>query len=413
MKRFCTTLVIICYLIVLLPAQEEEKEDLTQKPAQITFFYPLGTNTINSHKHFYNLSLNILVGRTGATDGFEAAGWVNINDKFIRGFQGAGIGNACFGNGEAFQGAGIFNFVLKDFKGFQGAGIVNTTGGKVEGAQISGIGNFSQGLKGAQFAGIYNVSWDTVTGAQFAGIVNLATGTSENFQGAGIVNVSDKNQGAQMAGVGNLAVRNKGAQIAGIFNAADNIEGAQIAGIVNVADNVEGVQLAGILNICDSIDGVPIALVSYVHKNGYRKIEASTSEMNLVSGTFKTGVREFYTLFTVGYNPSNEHYNTSFGAGIGTSILLKKQKSAIDIELRTSQYSKDFRIYNTLLNNSLVIDYSVIILNRVEMFAGPTFNILYANEPLEATYIVPSWARAYKNNNKLWGWIGFHAGLRL
>lgn len=412
MKKYLSLFILLYSLIVLLPAQEIE-HDLINKPAQVTFFYPLGTNSVNSHKYYYNFSLNLLAGRTGGIEGFEAAGWVNINDKFMKGFQAAGIGNVCLGTGEVFQGAGIFNFVLKDYKGFQGAGIVNTTGGKMEGAQMAGIGNFSQGLQGAQFAGIYNVSWEKVKGVQFAGIVNLAGGESENIQGAGIINISDKIIGAQIAGIGNVSIRNQGAQVAGIFNAADEIDGAQIGGIVNIADNVKGIQLAGILNICDSIDGVPIALVSYVHKNGYKKIEASTNEVNLINGTVKTGVRKFYTLFTVGYNPSNSDFNTSFGAGIGTSVLLKNQRSAIDIELRTSQFSRDFKIYNTLINNSLVLDYSLILFRRIELFAGPTFNILYADKPLEATYIVPSWARAYKNNNKLWGWVGFHAGLRL
>ncbi len=397
MKKFLSLFLVSYCLIVLLPAQETE-HNLENKPAQVSLFYPIGTSSVYSQNYYYNFSLNILAGRTGGTDGFEVAGWVNINDKFMKGFQGAGIGNVCFGTGENFQGAGIFNFVLKDFSGFQGAGIVNTIGGKMEGAQMAGIGNFSQGLQGGQFAGIYNVSLGKVKGAQFAGIVNLASGESENYQFAGIANASNKITGIQAAG---------------IINIADKVNGAQIAGIANIADNVKGTQIAGILNICDSIDGVPIALVSYVRKNGYKKIEASTSEVNQVNATVKTGVRRFYTLFTVGYSPSNTNFNTSFGAGIGTSVLLKNKYVAIDFELRTSQFSKDFKIDNTLLNNSLIIDYSLILFKRIEVFAGPTFNILYTEKPLDATYIAPSWARAYKYNNKIWGWVGFHAGLRL
>ena len=86
MKKFLFILVIANYLIVISSAQEAE-EELINSPAQVTFFYPLGTNSIHTHKYYYDISLNILAGRTGGVNGFELAGWVNLNDKFISFFN--------------------------------------------------------------------------------------------------------------------------------------------------------------------------------------------------------------------------------------------------------------------------------------------------------------------------------------
>ena len=411
MKKFLFIILIIICVIANLLAQDDENS-LTYQPAQVTFFYPIGIFGIHSQDFRYNFSLNILAGRTGGAEGFEAAGLVNVNDNFIKGFQAAGIGNLCRGNGDAFQTAGIFNLVRHDFTGFQSAGIVNANGGKTQAAQFAGIGNFTNGLQGAQFGGIINISSAASNGAQFAGIVNTTIGNSNCFQVGGIANIAEKIKGGQVAGIGNAALAVDGIQIGGIFNASTSVDGGQIAGIVNLAVHVKGTQIAGVLNICDSIDGVPIALVSIVRKNGYRKFELSYNEFTWLNATFKTGVRKFYTLFTLGYNPENEQYNISYGFGIGTSLLLKNQHSTIDIELRSSQLSDNFTTDKLLINNTLIADYALILFKRVEIFAGPSINILVADNSLMAVKVAPGWAMAYKYDNKIWGWVGFHAGLR-
>jgi hypothetical protein len=380
MKYFLLVFITGILVPINLSAQENS-EDLEKFPAQITFFYPIGTNGFHSHKYIYKLSLNVLAGRTGAVDGFEAAGWINLNDKYFKGFQAAGIGNINGGYGYGFQGAGIFNLIAHDFTGFQGSGIINLNGGYSKAIQAAGIGNLSMGIEGAQFAGILNVSGDIVDGAQAAGIVNATTEI-------------------------------KGAQLAGIANAAVNVKGAQISGIVNVAKNVEGIQLAGIVNICDSIDGVPLALLSYVRKNGYRVIEVSTTENAIAQASFKSGIRRLYTIFTVAYYDKNPNYNIGYGFGVGSGFVLANNKSAIDIELRTTQVTQNFETRETLLINSANVDYSIILFNRMELFGGPTCNLLVASNSLSAAQIAPKWARAYKYDNRIWGWFGFHAGLR-
>jgi hypothetical protein len=411
MKRVLFAILILICIIANLLAQESDTT-LKMQPAQITLVYPLGIFGVDAQNYAYSFSLNILAGRTGGTEGFEAGSLININDRFIKGCQVAGIGNLSFGTGEAFQAAGIFNLVKKDFTGFQGAGMINSTFGFSRAAQMAGIANYSNGVEGGQFAGMVNVSIDSVKGAQFAGIVNATTGYTEGCQGAGICNISEDVKGTQLAGIANVALNATGTQISGILNAAAKIQGLQLAGLINVAVAVEGVQLAGILNVCDSIDGVPFALFSFVRKNGYRCLEISSNEMCFINGTFKTGVNAFYTLFTIGSNPSEDAYNVSYGFGIGSSLKIKNTASSIDIELRCSQLTNDFETNSMLLHNSLIFDYSYEIVKHFTVFAGPTLNLLVADDPLEGIQAAPEWAMAYKYDNRLWGWLGFHAGLR-
>lgn len=398
--------------IAFFELNAQNSDSLETRPAQLTLIYPVGVFGINSQHYVYPFSINVLAGRTGAVNGFELGGCVNINDKYMEGFQAAGIGNMTFGKVTGFQASGIFNLVRREVNGFQGAAVINASGGYSHAGQIAGIANFSPGIQGAQFAGVVNASIDSIQGVQMAGIANFTLGNSEMFQVAGVVNVSENMEGAQMAGIVNAAWNSEGVQMAGIVNTALRIKGAQIAGIGNVAKDVDGIQLAGIFNICDSIHGIPIALVSIVRKNGYRRVEVSMNEFMLASVSYKTGIREFYTLFSAGYRIDEPEYNIAFGVGAGTSILNKKGKSAWEIEVRMNSLNKNLESDETVLYNSLIIDYARIITKRVELFVGPSINVLYASEPLTAVHLAPEWARAYKYDNRYWGWAGVHGGIR-
>lgn len=359
-------LFITLILTTLSAFNQEEKEDLKYFPAQISFVYPIGSHGPFSQNYVYNLSFNILMGRTGAVEGFEGAGILNFNDNYFNGFQGAGIGNICTGSFYGFQGAGWFNVVGKQFTGIQAAGILNVNGEDSKAAQLAGIANINVG--------------------------NLI--------------------GVQAAGISNASKSIDGAQVAGIVNASKNVDGAQVAGIINIAENVKGLQFAGIINICDSIDGIPFAPFSYVRKNGYRRLEISTSEINPVTLSFKTGVKRFYTIFSIGYFNRVPDYNFTAAFGIGTRFYGGDKKYAVDLELRNTQISKNFITNEYLAVNSLILDYSRIFFNRIEVFGGPSVNMLVASKSLNAAKVSPPWAMALKGNNKIWGWAGFHAGLR-
>jgi hypothetical protein len=361
--------IVLYFMLIFISISafnQEEKEDLKYFPAQISFVYPIGSHGPFSQKYVYNLSFNILMGRTGAVEGFEGAGILNFNDNYFNGFQGAGIGNICAGSFYGFQGAGWFNAVGKQFTGIQAAGILNVNGAD---------------SKAAQMAGIANINTGNLIGLQAAGIVNAAKTVD-------------------------------GAQLAGITNVAKDVKGAQIAGYVNIAENVDGLQLAGIINVCDSIDGIPFALFSYVRKNGYRSLEISTSEINPATISFKTGVKRFYTIFSIGYFNRVSDYNITASFGIGTRFFGDDRKYAVDLELRNTQITKNFITDEYLAVNSLILDYSRTFFNHIEIFGGPSFNMLVASKSLNAAKVSPPWAMALKMNNHIWGWAGFHCGLR-
>ena len=93
-------------------------------------------------------------------------------------------------------------------------------------------------------------------------------------------------------------------QVAGLFNfVAHEIQGAQIGALLNYAEKVKGVQV-GLLNIADSVHGVPVGFLSFVAK-GYHKIEISADEIFYTNLAFRTGVSQFYNIFTAGVKPDS------------------------------------------------------------------------------------------------------------
>ena len=100
------------------------RQQIVCKPAQLTFFYPLGTGFVKSKEKCYHFSINILGGVTGYVKGFEAGGVFNINKYKVKGAQFAGLFN--IGKSVTFQAGGIYN-VVKETK-CQLAGIINVGG---------------------------------------------------------------------------------------------------------------------------------------------------------------------------------------------------------------------------------------------------------------------------------------------
>lgn len=372
-----------------------QDDNVTYRTAQVSFFYPLGTDWIYSKDRTYHLSLNMLAGANNGFDGFEAAGLVNINTGNIRGAQLAGIGSFTGANAnEIAQCSGIINMVNGELTGFQAAGIVNVVNGNVN---------------AVQFAGITNINTGQTNGLQAAGIANITGTGSDLFQIAGIANIGVSVNQGQVAGIANITNDTR-IQVAGIGNAGNNIEGAQIGGIFNIARYVEGVQLAGILNICDSIDGIPLALVSIVKENGYRRFDIWHTEVTTVNLTFKTGIRQLYTMFSLGYNP-NSDYNIYFGTGIGTSIQLTKH-NYFDIEYHLYQATENWTIHETKLWNQLRFNISQQFGNRFAIYGGPTINMLISDKTQTSKPIAPNWSRKFRYNKHLTGWFGYNVGIR-
>lgn len=324
------------------------QEDSTQnRPAQVTFIYPLSTNGIESPKYSNHFSLNILSGVNGGVSGLEIGGISNVNKGNVRGFQAAGICNVNFGKTNGATYSGIANVLKDSLYGISVAGISNVQTGDVLGGQIAGISNTTLGH---------------VTGLSIAGISNVTKG---------------KTQGLQVAGIANFNLKSlKGAQIAGIANTIHgDLTGAQI-GLINTAQTVRGCQI-GLINISDSMaSGLPIGLLSYV-RNGYHAIEVVGGDAIPLQVNAKLGVQRLYTIYKFGIVPNGDKTFFTYGLGMG-SIFPMTSKLAVSIDVSASSTASNYLTngFDLLAQGNIAVRYNIT--SWLSAFAGPSFNVYLA-----------------------------------
>jgi hypothetical protein len=368
---------------------EENKIELTQKvsrPFQFTFFYPIGTIGVNSDKYANDISLNLLGGYNGGVNAMEIGAFANVNKGNVNGFQGAGFAN------------------------------INV--GKTNGVQAAGFYNQSKEFSGGQFAGFLNLNTDNTSGFMGAGYLNIVRGNMKGWQSAGFVNVTSKSTtGAQVSGFGNFSKDSvDGAQVAGFINVTKDIEGAQIAGFVNVAKKVKGAQI-GVINIADSVDGVPIGFLSIV-KHGYYRFEFGASESLFANASFKIGVPHFYNIFTVGYKQTDEDTYWSYGYGIGSVFALNSRMN-INIDAVSQQVNEnEWHTDKVNLLNTLKLNISYKFTDRLEIVAGPSYNVMVSEfdfrEGIGSKSTFVPWYFYDKSHNdvNVKMFVGFNAAIR-
>jgi len=390
------------------------------KFGQISFLPFLGTNLKMSGMTENKVSLNILAGYNGATNGVEIGGLFNINRYYAKGVQIAGLGN----------------IVGEETVGLQLSGIFNTNLGNVNGVQVAGISNLVlDTLKGFQISGINNLATHNVDGFQISGISNVALKDVNRMQIAGILNFGKDIGGAQVAGIINTSYGTvKGLQIAGIINTGKTVRAGQIAGIMNVAvDTVSGVQLALLLNfarvnkgfqmsfvnINDTVPGTSIGLLNLVWR-GYNKIEIFSNEVLYMSTRVKLGTRKFYNIFGIGTQGFSKKNVWGYTYGIGGVIHLGKSQNDLSIELTATDLQDDDTWFEELnLNARLNVHYAQHITKRLMVFGGPTWSHLIYPEVnlVNDTFLkdIPPYImyESTTNSTVTQGWIGFELGLRL
>jgi hypothetical protein len=406
--------ILFAFFLLLLfaniTAQDDNELYYVTRPFQVTFVPPLGTNGVESSGFINKLSINILAGHNGGVDGFEAGSVLNLTEDNVKGVQLSGFGNIAGGPVEAVQVAGFMNIDRHNCEGVQAAGFINYVDGYARAIQAGGFANLSAGLKGIQVSGFANVA-DEAEGVQVAGFLNAAA-SFNGIQVAGFLNGADDFDGVQVAGFLNGTDDFKGIQVAGFLNGANNFEGIQVAGFLNVANRVKGIQIAGFLNVCDTIDGIPIALISIVKRGGYRRFELWGNETFFMNTSFKIGVKQFYTIFSLGYKTVISDFNTGIGIGAGTNIDINGSNS-IDIDINSYYINKNFweyRDYNML--NSLKISFNYKIAEHFSIFAGPAVNLLVSDYSDSADEIAPAWAFKISNRKQTTrGWFGFNVGM--
>lgn len=304
-------------------------DEMKTRRVQLSFITPVGTNGMASWDVINNFSVNLLAGYAGGLNGTELSGLVSI---------------------------------LKT---------------DMNGAQFSGLAGIALGkARGAQFSGLFNMTLDTSAGGQFAGLMNLTTAPLKGFQAAGFLNLSEGGDVTQVSGFTNISYgTTRGAQVTGFANISPGqLRGAQLAGFLNVAGKLSGLQLAP-FNYADSlVRGIPIGVLSIV-RNGYHVFEISSTETLYGVVSVKTGVRQFYNIFSTGFGTRNDMILWGWGYGIGTLVPLGK-KADLGLEALCYQVNEDAWFTDRLnLLNKVSLTVAWNITNHVTVFGGPSWNV--------------------------------------
>ena len=398
-------------------------DDTIYRTTQVSVVPFVGTNHKMSGHVINDYSFNIFGGYSLGVDKMEIGGLFNLVRGDMNGVQFAGLFNGVGGKMTGVQFAGVFNanrettrgaqfagvmnFNLSHAGEFSAAGVLNLNVHGTEGLQLAGVGNITAGVqKGPQLAGVFNISANATAPLQLAGVYNLSAGNMEGFQGAGVCNITGKN--------------NKGTQLAGVFNfTGKEIRGAQISGVLNYATKVKGTQI-GLFNITDSIRGVPFGLMSLVWK-GYHKIEISADEIFYTNVSFRTGVRQFYNIFTAGAKPStykDDETLWTFGYGLGTAPKLSR-KLFLNLDLTANQIVAGNSIEAVNLLNKIYVGFDYQAFRKMSLTFGATLNGHITKNSFDAypplfTDYQPDifYTRDLGSNHNMKMWMGAKVGLR-
>jgi hypothetical protein len=393
------------FLSVKQKFQSENIKQYFNKGWQVSLIPGLSTNGILNSNIINDYSFNLIGGYSGGVNKLELGGFINIDKTNVKGLQLAGFSNIVGGMVNGLQMAGFTNTNFKSFKGAQLAGFTNV---------------ITDTLTGAQFAGFTNVIKGYTTGLQAAGFCNVVTKSMNGVQLGGFANATlyDLNN-TQVAGFANYARNTNGIQVAGFMNVtAKKMDGVQVAGFLNYATEMSGVQL-GFINLSFKSDGVPIGFFSFVG-NGFHKFETTANDITPINIDFKTGVKQFYNIFSVGYQPKPNNSIVSFGYGIGHEFTLSK-KIGLDLEIVSNQVYKGNWNYLNLWNKAnLTLAWNIT--PHFGLVAGPNLNytIVEKFQPQLssefANNFIPSNACNIQNNSREYkssAWLGFNIGVRV
>jgi hypothetical protein len=369
----------------------ENISDTLYREFQVSLFPFIGTNGALSGNVVNGYSFNIFGGYGLGTKQVEVGGFFNVDR----------------GDASWLQVAGFFNMVGRNMTGVQTAGFFNLNGGYTNAVQVSGFTNINfKRFEGVQLTGFANINLGAADGFLAAGFMNYSDGPSVGAEVAGFMNVHDDDfTGPQVAGFGN-------------FNYG-TLRGSQVAGFMNVGGKVYGTQI-GVLNIADSLSGVPIGILSIV-RQGYHKIELSGDEIFYANLAFRSGVRQFYNILSVGAKPDFDSDSIGvwqFGYGVGSSIRLARW---LDLNLDITSHHVNKGSFTPELSslNKLHLGFDWRLTKKFSIYTGATLNgyftqTSFSDYPRMFTDFYPTMVtdRTYDNGVNLKMWWGAKVGLR-
>lgn len=404
-------------------ANVDNIKDTIYRKTQISFLPFIGTNHKLSGNVINDYSYNIFGGYSRGVRKLELGGMFNLVREDVEGTQLAGIFNAVGGKTTGFQGAGLANLNLDTVKGAQVAGLINLNWNSSEKFSGAGLINFTHmDSKGVHLAGLANMTLGAQHGGHVAGLFNFSTRSSGPLQMAGLFNFAGGSfKGVQASGLLNFSGKEvRGAQVAGLLNVAPGkITGTQVSGLLNYATKVKGAQI-GVINIADSIRGVPFGFFSFVLK-GYHQIEVSADEIFYTNLAFRTGVRQFYNIFTVGAKPNTfeqEETFWTFGYGLGTAPRLTNWLS-LNIDVTANQVLLGKKLDEINMLNKVYVGAELRPAKKIAFIIGVTLNgyvtdATYTQYPELFTDYTPDiiYDHTYSNDMNLKMWWGGKVGIR-
>lgn len=350
--------------------------DTLYRVKQVSLLPFIGTNHKLSGNVINDYSFNIYGGYSLGVRKLEMAGIFNIVTGDVQHYQFAGGFNGVLGKTKGLQMAGWINANYDSTQGVQFAGLINLNWNSVSKFGAAGLLNVTRrGSRGVFLAGLGNATLGVQKGPHIAGLFNFSTRETRPLQLAGLLNfTAGRMIGVQTAGLINGTPRDlKGAQISGLINfIGDTLIGAQVSGLINYATHVKGVQL-GVVNVSKDIKGVPIGFFSFSLK-GYHKLEVSTDEVFYTNVALRTGVRQFYNIFTAGLKPQNTELNFwSVGYGFGTAPRLTKWLSLnVDVTANHLSYGEFAEAVNMLNKAYVGVEFQPF--KSIGFALGVTFN---------------------------------------
>lgn len=262
-------------------------------------------------------------------------------------------------------------------------------------------------VTGFQLGGVANVVGNNVAGFQYANVLNMTLGNVNGFQGTNFINYIGRDlTGFQVAGVGNVVV--------------GTLRGYQLSAGYNYAHTVKEGHQIGFVNYADSTAKIPFGLFSWVHSNGYRRYEFSTDEFNYFNTAFKTGVSRFYNIFNLGFNGlAADKPLITIGYGLGTAQNLGRGWMA-NADLTGSFVIPDHESAEALGQGlfKFALGMEKKFGSRFALFVGPSVNMFTSKDSgvinaAENKGFSPIWiGRKPDNTTKIYGWVGFQAGIR-
>lgn len=399
-------------------------DDTLHRHFQFSVVPFIGTNHKLSGNIINDYSLNLFGGYSKGTEKLEIGGYFNTVGGDVRGVQIAGLANGVAGETNGVQIAGIVNTNLQKTTGVQVAGMLNFNLDTTNTVALAGILNFGlRDSKGARVGGLGNATIGKQEGPSVAGLFNFSTHDASTTQVAGLLNFTagSMNKGAQVAGLVNFAAQGvEGAQVSGLLNiAGGTIKGTQV-GVINYATKIKGLQF-GVINISDSVKGVPIGFLTFASRGGYHKIEISADEIFYTNVAFRTGVRQFYNIFTAGAKPDtfkDSETLWTFGYGLGSAPRLTRNLY-MNLDLTANQVVKGSWTDAVNMINKLYIGVDYQFARKMSITAGVTLNVYvtdaaYLNYPDIFTDYKPHFFSERTSSNDInskWWW-GAKIGLR-